>query len=130
MANNNFQEDDYECNIFAIKAEGIVRELIKVSRNLSRRCYGTTQLIFSDWSFISLTDSGLIGEVEELLRAGHKPLGFIAADRYRKRNPFIEAWERGDDAALAQLGSLAHSMFWHVLPERNAQAGNVPKRER
>jgi len=102
-----------------------VRELIKKARRLSRLGYGTTHLIFSDCYFVSLTDAGVIGEVEELLRTGHQPLGFIAADRYRKSNPFIEAWEGGDDAALAELGSLAHSIFWHVLPERNASPGNA-----
>jgi hypothetical protein len=119
------QEDDNECNIFAIKAEGIVRELTKISRVALLRGYGTTQLIFSDCSFVSRTDSGLMSEVEALLRAGHKPLGFIAPDRYRKRTPFIEAWERGDNAALAELRSLAHLLFWHLLPERNAQLGSA-----
>src|ERR1700758_2248501 len=121
MGNSKFQKGDYECNIFAINAEGIVRELIKVARNLSRRGYGTTQLIFSDWSFISLTDSGLIGEVEALLRAGHKPLGFVAPDRERERNPFVESWEMGDSAALAELRYLANSSYWHLLPARSAK---------
>lgn len=120
MNNYEIQKDD-ECNLFAIKAEGFVRELIKVARNVSRRGYGTTQLIFSDWSFVSLTDSGLIGEVEELLRAGHKPLGFVAPDRDRKRTPFVESWEPSDEATLAELRYLAHSIYWHLLPARNAQ---------
>ena len=110
------------------RAKDIVRELIKTARRSSRLRYGTTHLIFSDCYFVSLTDAGVLGEVEELLRTGRQPLGFIAADRDRKRNPFIEAWERGDDAALAELGSLAHSIFWHLLPERNAQPVNAPER--
>lgn len=118
---NNIQEGNHECNLFAIKAEGFVRELIKVARNASRRGYGTTQLIFSDWSFVSLTDSGLIGEMEELLRAGHKPLGFVAPDRTRKRTPFVESWEPSDEAALVELRYLSHSIYWHLLPARNAQ---------
>jgi hypothetical protein len=73
MANHHIKEDAYECNLFAIKAEGVVRELIKAARKVSQRGYGTTQLIFSDWSFVSITDSGLIGEVEALLRAGQQP---------------------------------------------------------
>jgi hypothetical protein len=121
MANHDMQENECELNIFAIRAEGIVRELIKMARTAFRRGYGTMQLIFSDWSFVSLTDFGLIGEVEELLRAGHKPLGFIAPDRDGKRNPFIEPWERGDKATLAELRNLAHSIYWHLLPARNAQ---------
>jgi hypothetical protein len=98
-----------------------------VARRVSRLGYGTTQLIFSDWSFVSLTDSGLIGEVEELLRAGHKPLGFVAPDRDRKRNAFVESWEPGDKAVLAELWSLAQSMFWHLLPGRNAKQRNEPE---
>lgn len=107
MANHEMQEDNYECNIFAIRAEAVVQELTKVARMLSRRGYGTTQLIFSDWCFVSLTDSGVISEVEALLRTGHKPLGFIAPDRDRKRNPFVESWEMGDNAALGELRPLA-----------------------
>ena len=118
MADHDLQ---VQCDIFAIKAEGIMRELTKMARMLFRRGYGTTHLIFADWSIVSRTDSGLIDEVEALLRAGHKPLGFIAPDRFRKRNPFIEPWEIGDKAALVELRHLAHSMFWHLLPARNAQ---------
>lgn len=128
MANHDMQEDECECNIFAIKAEGIFQELTKMARIVSRRGYGTTQLIFSDWSFVSLTDFGLIGEVEALLRAGHKPMGFIAPDRGRKCNPFVEPWEIGDNAALAQLMSLAQSIYWHILPERNAQLNAAVRR--
>jgi hypothetical protein len=115
------QEDEFECNIFAIKAEGIFRELTKMARMLFRRGYGTTQLIFSDWSFVSRTESGVISRVEALLRVGHKPLGFIAPDNDRERNPFVEPWELGDKAALAELRYLAHSIYWHLLPARNAQ---------
>lgn len=121
MANHDMQEDDFECNIFPMKAEGIVRELIKIARILSRRGYGITQLIFSDGYFVSLTDPGVINEVEVLLRAGHKPQGFVAPDRDRKRNPFVEPWEMGDKAALAELLRLAHSTYWHLLPARNPQ---------
>jgi hypothetical protein len=121
MASHDMQEDEFECDIFAVKAEGIMRELTNVARSASRRGYGTTQLIFSDWSFVTLTDSGVISELEALLRAGHKPLGFIAPDRVRNRNPFVEGWEMGDNAALAELRYLAHSIYWHLLPARNAQ---------
>jgi len=110
-----------EQNIFATEAEGIVRRLIKMARIFSQHGYGTTQLIFSDWSFASLTDSGLIDEVEALLRAGHKPAGFIAPDRDRQRNPFLESWGMGDKAALAELRYLAHSIYGHRLPSCNAQ---------
>jgi hypothetical protein len=79
-------------------------------------------MIFSDGSIVTLADSDR--RVVSLLRDGHQPLGFIAPDRGRKRNPFIEAWERGDNVALGELRSLAHSMFWHLLPERNEQPGN------
>jgi hypothetical protein len=113
------QEDNYECNIFAIKAEGIVRELTKMARTASRRGYGTTTLVFSDGSYVSPTDS--VDRVETLLRAGHKPVGFIAPDRDRKRNPFVESWERGDNTALAELSYVAQSLYWHLLPARNAQ---------
>jgi hypothetical protein len=125
MADHHMQEHNYECNLFAMKADGILRELIKVARNVSRRGYGTAQLIFSDWSFVSLTDSGLLGEVEALFRAGEKPLGFVAPDRDRKRNPFVEPWELGDRAALAELRYLAHSIYGHLLPAREAQSGTT-----
>jgi len=121
MVNHDIQEDYYECNIFAIEAEGIFRELTKMARMLFLRGYGTTQLIFSDWSFVSRTESGAISRVEALLRAGHKPLGFIAPDRDRKRNPLVESWDIGDKAALVELRHPAHSIYWHLLPERNAQ---------
>ncbi len=121
MNNCEIQADEFECNIFATKAGGIVRELIKMARKVSQRGYGTTQLIFSDWSFVSRTESGAISRVEALLRAGHKPLGFIAPDRDRKRNPLVESWDIGDKAALVELRHLAHSVYWHLLPERNAQ---------
>src|ERR1700739_1876038 len=98
MTNADIQQASREGDILATQAEAIVRKLIKVARNVSRRGYGTTQLIFSDWSFVSPTDSGLIGEVEALLRAGHSPLGFVAPDRNRKRNPFVESWEVGECA--------------------------------
>jgi len=122
MANDEI--NDYECNIFATKTEDIVRELVRVSRNVSRRHYGTTHLIFSDGYVVSLTDSGVVADVEEHLRAGRKPLGFIAPDRERKRNPIVETWETRDKAADAELRHLARWMFWHLLPERNEQPGN------
>jgi hypothetical protein len=128
MANHDVQEDDYECNISAIRPEDILRELTNVARTAFRRGYGTIQLIFSDWSFVSGTDSGVIRELEALLRAGHKPLGFIAPDRARNRNPFVEAWEMGDNAALAELRYLAHSIYWHLLPARNAQLNAAVRR--
>lgn len=104
-----------------ISAEGIVQDLTKTARMLFRRGYGTTQLIFSDWSFVSRTESGVISRVDALLRAGHKPLGFIAPHRDRKRNPFVESWEMGDKASLAELRYVAQSLYWHLLPARNAQ---------
>jgi len=124
MINPDEQEDYCELDNFEIRAKNVVRELIKMARMLSRRGYGTTQLVFSDssgHSFVTLTCGGAINEVSALLGAGHAPLGFIAPDRDRKRNPFIELWERGDNAALAELRSVAHSTYWHLLPERNAQ---------
>lgn len=114
-----------EQKLFAARSTDIARELIKVARRSFRLGYGTTHMIFSDCSIVTLDDSDL--RVVGLLRDGQQPLGFIAPDRYRKRNPFIEAWERGDGAALAELRSLAHSIFWHLLPERNAQTGNAPE---
>jgi hypothetical protein len=121
------QEGDYERNVFEVRAQAILRELTKMARMLSRRGYGTVELIFSDGSFVSRTDSGLISAVEALLRSRHKPLGFIAPDRERRRSPFVEPWELGDNAALAELRSLAQLLFWHLLPERNAQPGNDPE---
>lgn len=61
-----------------------------MARMLSCRGYGTTNLIFSDWSFVSLTHSGAISEVAALLRAGCQPLGFIAPYRELNHNPFAE----------------------------------------
>jgi hypothetical protein len=128
MANRNMQEGDHEC-IFATNADSIVRELTKRARILFRRGYGTTQLIFSDRSFVSRTDSGLISEVEALLRAGYKPLGFIAPDRDRKRNPFVEPWDMFDNVALSELRDLAHSTYWHLLPARNEQPNSAIQQE-
>jgi hypothetical protein len=121
LAQALMEEDEYECDIFAIRAEGIVRELIKTAHRLLRRGYGTTNLVFSDCSFVSLTDSGVVGEVEALLRAGHKPLGFIAPDRYSNCSPFAESWERGDKAALAELRRLAHWLYGHRLKAGQTQ---------
>ena len=121
MGNSKFQKGDYECNIFSIKADGILRELNKMARKAFRLGYGTTELLFSDWSLVSRTEWDAISRIEALLRAGHQPLGFIAPDRDRKRNPFVEPWETGDLAALAQLAYLAWSVYWHLLPARNAQ---------
>jgi hypothetical protein len=112
-------EEDYDYDIFPQRAEKIVEELRRTARRLSQCGYGTTSLIFSDLSFVSLSNS--ISEVADLLRAGHHPLGCIAPDRERKRNPFIEAWGTDDEATLAELRSLAHSIYWHLLPERVTQ---------
>jgi hypothetical protein len=74
------QEEDYECKRFvADRAERIVQELTKTARALFHRGYGTTNLIFSDCSFVSLTDSGVISEVAALLRASSQPLGCCPA---------------------------------------------------
>ena len=116
MANHDIQEDDCKLDSLELRAEGIVRDLANAARTAARRGYGTTQLIFSDCSFVSRTESEKISRVESLLRARHKPLGCIAPDRERKRNPFIEVWEMDDKSAGAELRSLAHSIYWHLLP--------------
>jgi hypothetical protein len=121
MANHDIQEDDCKLDSLELRAEGIVRDLANAARTAARRGYGTTQLIFSDCSFVSRTESEKISRVESLLRARHKPLGCIAPDRERKRNPFIEVWEMDDKSAVAELRAVAHQAFWHLLPERNAQ---------
>jgi len=125
MANHDMEEGDYECNVFEVRAQAILGELTKMARMLSRRGYGTVELIFPDGSFVSRTDSGLISAVEALLRSRHKSLGFIAPDRDRKRNPFVEPWDLFDNAALAELRDLAHSTYCHLLPARNAQTDSA-----
>ena len=110
------EEENYECdNMVPNKAERIVQELIKKARMLSSRGYGITQLVFSDCSFVSLTDSGVLGQVVALLRAGCQPLGFVAAHRELNHSPFAEPWERGDQAALAELRDLADWLYGHRM---------------
>lgn len=116
------QEEDYECKRFvADRAERIVQELTKTARALFHRGYGTTNLIFSDCSFVSLTDSGVISEVAALLRASSQPLGCIAPHRDRKRSPFAESWERGEKTALAELHRLANWVYGHRTKARETR---------
>jgi hypothetical protein len=107
------EEEDYD--IVPDIAEGIVQELINTARMLLRRGYGTTNLIFSDWSFVSLTYGGAISEVAALLGAGCQPLGCIAPHRKLNHNPFAEPWERGDKAALVELRYIADRLYGHGI---------------
>lgn len=116
------QEDGYECkNIIPSRAERIVQEITKTARMLSRRGYGTTNLIFSDCSFVSLTYGGAISEVAVLVGGGSQPLGFIAPHRDRQRSPFAEPWETGDATALAELRCLADWVYGHRTGARETQ---------
>jgi len=116
------QEEDYECKSIVVdRAERIVQELAKTARMLSRRGYGTTNLIFSDCSFVSLTYGGAISEVAALVRGGSQPLGFIAPHRDRQRSPFAESWDSGDNTALAELRRIANWVYGHRFNARETQ---------
>jgi hypothetical protein len=120
MANHEKQQDNYECNNFATQAEVIMRELLEMTRRLSRQGYGRTNLIFSDDSAVTVADS--VMRVGELLRDGHRPLGFVAPDRERNRDLFIEAWEIGDHAAHSELVYRTRWLFVRLLLACNAQS--------
>src|ERR1035438_1860210 len=93
MANHDMQGGNH----VNVRAEAIMRELLEMTRTLSRQNYGRTNLIFSDDSAVTMADSAM--RVVDLLRDGHKPLGFVAPDHECKRDPFIQAWEIGDHDA-------------------------------
>jgi hypothetical protein len=116
MQSNNralTEEEDYD--IVPEIAERIVQELINTARMLLRRGYGTTKLVFSDSSFVSLTYGGAISEVAVLFRAGCQLLGFIAPHRELNHSPFAEPWERGDKAAFAELRYIADRLYGHRI---------------
>jgi hypothetical protein len=119
MTNHDMQEDDYEGDILTTHAEAIMRELIEMTRRLSRRGYGRTELIFSDDSAVTVADS--VMRVVDLLRDRHRPLGFIAPDRESKRDPFIQAWEIGDHDAHSELVYRTRWLFVRLLLARTAQ---------
>lgn len=119
LREEQMQEEDYECkNIIPGRAERIVQELAKTARMLSRRGYGTTNLIFSDCSFVNLTYGGAISEVAALFQAGSQPLGFIAPHRELNHSPFAESWWSGDKAALAELRRIADWLYGHRIKAR------------
>jgi|KBSMisStandDraft_5_1062788.scaffolds.fasta_scaffold1666326_2 hypothetical protein len=115
------QTKEGEYDIFPDRAGLIVQELIKTARMLRCRGYGTANLIFSDLSFVSLTDSGVISEVAALLRAGVQPLGYIAPHRKLRHAPFAESWKAGDETVLAELRRLAESSYGHRTNARETQ---------
>jgi len=99
------------------EAECIVYRLRKKTRHLFYRGYGTAQLVFSDLSYVSTTDWAPEPpmEVEALLQAGERPLGFIAPLRDRRGEPFVEPWQSGDEKACAELRALARSRYYHRM---------------
>lgn len=119
------EKEDYECpSIVPNSAERIVHQLIKTARMLLHRGYGSTKLVFPDvsgCSFVSLTYGGAISEVAALLRAGCQPLGFIAPHRELNHSPFVEPWERGNEAALTELRRIADWLYGHRVRARETQ---------
>ncbi len=99
------------------EAECIIQRLNRMTRHLIRRGYGIAQLLFSDLSFVSVTDwaPDPIKEVETLLQAGERPLGFIASLRDRRGEPFVEPWQSGDEKACAKLRASAHLLYHHRM---------------
>ncbi len=104
-------------NFNMTEAECIIQRLNEVVRLLYYRGYGVPQLIFSDLSCVSTTDwaPDPLAEVETLLQQGERPLGFIAALRDRRGEPFVEPWQSGDEKALAELRASAHLRYHHRM---------------
>ncbi len=104
------------------EAECIIQRLSRMTQHLIRRGYGIAQMVFSDWSYVSATDwvPDPIKEVEPLLLSGERPLGFIAALRDRRGEPFVEPWKTGDEKACSELRSLAHSHYRHRMERKGS----------
>ncbi len=100
-------------------AETIYRRLKETARRLSHFGYGAAQLIFSDWSFVSSADylPSPPEEIEELLRRGERPLGFIAMLRSCRSMPLVCPWEEDDEQARMELLSLTRMLYRHRMPE-------------
>jgi hypothetical protein len=99
------------------KAERIIQRLKWMTRYLWSRGYETVRLLFSDDTFVCATDwePTAAEEVARLLRAGERPLGFIARLSERRGQPFVEPWLRGDDAVVAKLNDTARFWYHHRM---------------
>ncbi len=115
MANHHIQGGDH----MKVRAEAIMRELLGMTRTLSRQGYGRTNLLFSDGSALTVADSAM--RVVDLLKDGHKPLAWSPRDRERKRDPFIQAWEIDDHTAHSELVYRTRWLFVRLLLARTAQ---------
>ena len=101
------------------EAELIVNRLTRTARRLTALGYGTTQLVFSDYSFVSLScyEPSAYEEIGSLLMRGEWPLGFLAPLRNCFALPLVSPWTPGDEQAEATLRSLAQQLFAHRVPE-------------
>jgi len=99
------------------EAEYIVYRLTKKTQHLWSRGYETVRLVFSDDSFVRAGDwePSALEEVETLLRAGERPVGFIARLSERRGQPFVEPWVSGDEAVLAKLIDTARFWYHHRM---------------
>ena len=99
------------------EAERIIQRLKWMTRFLWSRGYETVRLVFSDDSFVCAADREprAFEEVERLLRAGERPLGFIARLSERRGQPFVEPWVSGDEAVLAKLNDTARFWYHHRM---------------
>ncbi|MFY9646077.1 MAG: hypothetical protein WAK29_12915 [Terriglobales bacterium] len=99
------------------EADCIIQRLNQMARFLYYRGYGIPALIFSDLSCVSTTDwaPDPLTEVETLLQQGERPLGFIAALRDRRVEPFVEPWQSGGLAALVKLNDMARLRYHHRM---------------
>ncbi len=101
------------------EAECIVYRLTRKTRHLWPRGYETVRLLFSDDSFVRAADREPTAreQVEILLQAGERPVGFIARLSECRGQPFVEPWKSGDQAAVAKLNDMAHFWYHHRMWE-------------
>ena len=99
------------------EAERVIQKLKWMTRHLWSRGYETVRLVFSDDSFVRAADwdPSALEEVETLLRAGERPLGFIARLSEHRGQPFVKPWVSGDEAALVRLNDTARSWYHHRM---------------
>jgi hypothetical protein len=99
------------------EAEYIVYRLTKKTRHLWARGYESVRLLISDDSFVRAGDwePSALEQLEKLLRAGQRPLGFVARLSERRGQPFVEPWVSADEAALAKLKDAAQFWYHHRM---------------
>jgi hypothetical protein len=99
------------------EAERVIQKLKWMTRHLWSRGYETVRLLLSGDSFVCAGDRNpsALEQVERLLQAGERPLGFVARLSERRGQPFVEPWVSGDEAALAKLNDTARFWYHHRM---------------